>query len=72
MYWGRMLSTAFIELDWKNVVDIKTDCDNLMLWSFSNSTGSIAEYFTQGLLLGIGIEFVLIWSLTLRILLRFM
>ena len=38
-----MLSAAFIELNWKNVVTLKTDHDNLMLWSFSNRTGSIAE-----------------------------
>ena len=38
-----MLSAAFIELKWKNVGTLKTDHDILMLWSFSNSTGSIAK-----------------------------
>ena len=64
-----MLSAAFVELNWKNVVTLKIYHDNLMLWSFSNSTGSIAESFMQALFLSLGIKFVLKWPLTLRLLL---
>ena len=38
-----MLNAAFVESNWKNVVSLKTECYNLILWSFSNGTDSIAE-----------------------------
>ena len=38
-----MLSAAFTESNLKNMVTLNTDQENLMLWSFSNSTGSSDE-----------------------------
>ena len=38
-----MLRATLVESNWKNVVTLKTECDNFMSWSFSKRTGSIAE-----------------------------
>ena len=38
-----MLRAAFGELNWKNVVTLNTDQDNLILLSFSKSTGFSEE-----------------------------
>ena len=39
----RCLVTDFVESNWKKVVTLKTDCDNLILCNFSNSISSIDE-----------------------------
>ena len=38
-----MFNKDFVELNWTNVVTLKTDLDSLILGSFSNNTSSIAE-----------------------------
>ena len=38
-----MFNEDFMELDWKNVVTLKTDLGSLILDSFSNNTSSIEE-----------------------------
>ena len=38
-----MFNEDFVELNWKNVVTLKTDLDNLILGSLLNNTGSIEE-----------------------------
>ena len=51
---------------------LNTDWDNLMLWSFSNSTGSSEEYLILDCFSDLGISFVLMWPLRSRILMIFM
>ena len=36
-----MFSVDSVELNWKNVVTLKTEHDNLKVCNFSNSTGSM-------------------------------
>ena len=44
-YSSKVFSADFVELDWKKVVTLKTECDNLILRGFSNRTGSFDEKF---------------------------
>ena len=53
-----MFSAAFIELNWKNMVTLNADWDNLIWQSFfSNCTGSIHKQFMQDWLSDLGIQF---------------
>ena len=39
-YLSKVFSADFVESNWKKVVTLKTEHDNLILCSFSDSTGS--------------------------------
>ena len=43
VYFSRMFSVDFIVSNWKKVVTLKTECDNLILCNFWNSTGPMDE-----------------------------
>ena len=53
-------------MNWKKVVILNTEHDNLILCSFSNSTASSAELFIHMGPLGVNIRFVLIWPFSSR------
>ena len=65
-----MLRAALVKSNWKNVVTLNTE--HYIFMSFSNKTGSFAEEFISDLHSGIGIDFMQMQLLTLRILLRVM
>ena len=56
--WSKMYSVGFVDWNWKKVVTLNTECDNLILYSFQNNTGSSAEFFMQVGPLGLAIGFV--------------
>ena len=43
VYSSKVFNKDLMELDYKKVVTLKTDLDNLILGSFSNNTSSIDE-----------------------------
>ena len=44
-YWSRICNAVLVDTNWNKVGILNTECDNLILCSFSNSTGSSAELF---------------------------
>ena len=46
VYWSTISSAAFVELNWKKVVTLNTDCDNEILCILSNN--SVIAFDNEG------------------------